>query len=203
MTPSVSQQHNTAVLGALKITFFLKMLFRKVMQQQIANLSAPLPCRPLHPCHTQCCPQGPGAHPVILRANSPATPGTIQDTLPPALPVQRIPNPHVCNASSTLFFVQNQRVEYTLPLRKCDKCYIHVVWVCFTLVLFALLPTTYSLQPSSAQLTSSGLAGLLWQRVWSKRSTYASTWQYVQRSSWRFRCEATHCKWSTGRAAHE
>merc|ERR1719331_1644809 len=38
--------------------------------------------------------QGPGAHPVILRANSPATPGTIQDTLPPALPVQRIPNPH-------------------------------------------------------------------------------------------------------------
>merc|ERR1719249_588886 len=27
--------------------------------------------------------QGPGAHPVILRANSPATPGTIQDTLPP------------------------------------------------------------------------------------------------------------------------
>ena len=43
------------------------------------------------------CPQGAGAHPVILRANSPATPGTIQDTLPPALPVQRIPNPHVCN----------------------------------------------------------------------------------------------------------
>ena len=40
---------------------------------------------------------GPGSHPVILRANSPATPGTIQDTLPPALPVQRIPNPHVCN----------------------------------------------------------------------------------------------------------
>merc|ERR1719319_1501771 len=38
--------------------------------------------------------QGAGAHPVILRANSPATPGTIQDTLPPALPVQRIPNPH-------------------------------------------------------------------------------------------------------------
>merc|ERR1719385_677058 len=37
---------------------------------------------------------GPGSHPVILRANSPATPGTIQDTLPPALPVQRIPNPH-------------------------------------------------------------------------------------------------------------
>eukprot|EP00092_Neocalanus_flemingeri_P012405 GFUD01013373.1.p1 GENE.GFUD01013373.1~~GFUD01013373.1.p1 ORF type:complete len:1237 (+),score=326.19 GFUD01013373.1:521-3712(+) len=36
----------------------------------------------------------PGSHPVILRANSPATPGTIQDTLPPALPVQRIPNPH-------------------------------------------------------------------------------------------------------------
>ena len=38
--------------------------------------------------------QGP-SHPVILRANSPATPGTIQDSLPPALPVQRIPNPHV------------------------------------------------------------------------------------------------------------
>merc|ERR1719347_1684451 len=37
---------------------------------------------------------GAGGHPVILRANSPATPGTIQDTLPPALPVQRIPNPH-------------------------------------------------------------------------------------------------------------
>ena len=45
---------------------------------------------------------GPGSHPVILRANSPATPGTIQDTLPPALPVQRIPNPHVCNYQTLL-----------------------------------------------------------------------------------------------------
>ena len=112
------------------------------MQQQIANLSAPLPgpCTPT----PQCCPQGPGAHPVILRANSPATPGTIQDTLPPALPVQRIPNPHVCNASSTAV---QQRVEYTLPLR-CDKCYIHVVWVCFTLVLF----WSYYLYPSNPLL---------------------------------------------------
>merc|ERR1719237_661844 len=106
--------------------------------------------------------QGPGAHPVILRANSPATPGTIQDTLPPALPVQRIPNPHVCNASSTAV---QQRVEYTLPLR-CDKCYIHVVWVCFTLVLFLeLLPLP--LKPSSAWLTSC-VTGLLWQRVGPK-----------------------------------
>ena len=171
------------------------------MQQQIANLSAPLLAGPCTLATPQCCPQGPGAHPVILRANSPATPGTIQDTLPPALPVQRIPNPHVCNASSTVF-VQNQRVEYTLPLRKCDKCYIHVVWVCFTLVLFALLPT-YSFQPFSAWLTSSGLAGLLWQRFGPKWSTYAATWQYVQRSTWRFRCQAAHCKWSTWGAAHE
>merc|ERR1719474_1807594 len=43
----------------------------------------------------------PGSHPVILRANSPATPGTIQDTLPPALPVQRIPNPHGYSGSTS------------------------------------------------------------------------------------------------------
>ena len=163
------------------------------MQQQIANLSAPLPgpCTPT----PQCCPQGPGAHPVILRANSPATPGTIQDTLPPALPVQRIPNPHVCNASSTLSSYNNQRVEYTLPLRKCDKCYIHVVWVCFTLVLFLeLLP-----YPSNPLLPGLPfvLTGLLWQRIGPKWSTDAATWQYVQRSSWRFRCQAAHCRWST------
>merc|ERR1740123_2880685 len=50
----------------------------------------------IRPQHMQAGGQlpGPGSHPVILRANSPATPGTIQDTLPPALPVQRIPNPH-------------------------------------------------------------------------------------------------------------
>ena len=176
MTPSVSKYRS--IWGFED--FLLKDVVPKVMQQQIANLSAPLPgpCTPT----PQCCPQGPGAHPVILRANSPATPGTIQDTLPPALPVQRIPNPHVCNASSTAV---QQRVEYTLPLR-CDKCYIHVVWVCFTLVLFLeLLPLP--LKPSSAWLTSC-VTGLLWQRVGPKWSTNAATWQYVQRTSWRFRC---------------
>ena len=102
------------------------------MQQQIANLSAPLPgpCTPT----PQCCPQGPGAHPVILRANSPATPGTIQDTLPPALPVQRIPNPHVCNASSTA--VQKKSRVHPSPkmrqmLYSCGVGLLHSCFVCF------------------------------------------------------------------------
>lgn len=152
------------------------------MQQQIANLSAPLPgpCTPT----PQCCPQGPGAHPVILRANSPATPGTIQDTLPPALPVQRIPNPHVCNASSTAV---QQRVEYTLPLR-CDKCYIHVVCG-FASLLFCFF-LRYYIYPSNLLLPGLPFVftGLLWQRIGPKWSTNAATWQYVQRTSWRFRC---------------
>ena len=55
---------------------------------------------------------GGGGHPVILRANSPATPGTIQDTLPPALPVQRIPNPHVRNQNSSMTNVRNSSLIF-------------------------------------------------------------------------------------------
>ena len=117
------------ILGLSRVSW---TLLKKSCNSKLPNCQLPH-CRPLHPTQ-QCCPQGPGAHPVILRANSPATPGTIQDTLPPALPVQRIPNPHVCNASSTAV-QQKSRVHPSPKMRQmlysCGVGLLHSCFVCF------------------------------------------------------------------------
>ena len=98
---------------------------------------------------------GPGSHPVILRANSPATPGTIQDTLPPALPVQRIPNPHVCKyklyTKYQIWFLSTPTVYLNISCRsfyhdfilKESKvklnCYHRYMWFRFKFLFLFLL----------------------------------------------------------------
>lgn len=83
---------------------------------------------------------GPGSHPVILRANSPATPGTIQDTLPPALPVQRIPNPHVCSPHFTLNTSTHCQTEPTIATWTSNvKLGLYLFYTYVVKVLFCFL----------------------------------------------------------------
>ena len=85
---------------------------------------------------------GAGGHPVILRANSPATPGTIQDTLPPALPVQRIPNPHVRNSFNAMTNVRKYKnifLSFLLP----SSIYLSLIFLAEERLLIVVLPIIF------------------------------------------------------------